>query len=64
MKIGQCCCLCVQESDKDGDDLIWFDGMQLCPDCYNKYTHNNNFDKRSMLLNAIKKYRNLLRKDD
>ena len=61
MKIDNCCCLCIEESKNNGDDLIWKDGLQLCQECYNRYSESG-YNEKIMALNAIKKYRNLIRK--
>lgn len=54
--IYNCCCLCLEEDKHNGDTLIWNDGLQLCKSCYNHYTEND-YNKRIMPLNAIKRYR-------
>lgn len=56
MSIYKCCSLCLEEDKHDGDDLIWSDGMQLCETCYKNYTKND-YNKKIMPLNAIKRYR-------
>jgi len=56
MIIYNCCSLCLKEDKNNGDNLIWVDGMQLCKQCYNKY-NKNEYEARSMKINAIRKYR-------
>lgn len=56
MNIYKCCSLCLEEDKHNGDNLIWNDGMQLCETCYKNYTKND-YNKRIMPLNAIKRYR-------
>lgn len=54
--IYNCCSLCLKEDKNNGDGLIWRDGLQLCQACYEKYTKNA-YNEKTMLMNAIKKYR-------
>lgn len=54
------CCLCFTRSEKNGDDLIWKDSLQLCPKCYEKYDESA-YNQRVMMINSIKCYRKLIR---
>lgn len=56
MKIYNCCCLCLKEDESNGDKLIWKDSMQLCEECYTKYS-NDEYERKIMPINAIKSYR-------
>ena len=57
--IYNCCSLCLEEDKNNGDNLIWRDSMQLCERCYERYTENQ-YNKETMLINAIKMYRRKL----
>lgn len=56
MNIYNCCCLCLEEDKNNGDNLIWYDSMQLCESCYDNYLKNE-YEKKIMPINAIKRYR-------
>lgn len=56
--IYNCCCLCLREDEHNGDDLVWYDGMQLCRTCYLWYAPEvRKSDREGMLVNAIRNYR-------
>lgn len=57
--VNERCALCFSKSDKNGDDLIWKDSLQLCPKCYEKFNESA-YNQRVMLLNSIKCYRKLV----
>lgn len=57
--VYESCSLCLKETEDKGNSLIWRDSMQLCPECYERYTKSD-YDKECMLINAIKKYRKVL----
>ena len=48
------CSLCLKETEDKGNSLIWRDSLQLCPECYERYTKSD-YNKECMLINAIKK---------
>lgn len=51
------CSLCFKKSD----NLTNLDSLQLCDDCYKKYTESA-YNQRVALINAIKCYRMLISK--
>ena len=53
----------VRNSDlyPDGGNLIWYDSLQLCPSCYERFTASA-YNQRVMLINSIKCYRRLISK--
>lgn len=53
------CTLCFSKSEKNGDDFIWKDSMQLCPKCYERYNESA-YNQRIMLINSVKSYRRLV----
>ena len=55
------CSLCMTKDEPDGGNLINYDGLQLCKDCYDKFRHSA-YNQRVMLLNSIKCYRRLIAK--
>lgn len=55
------CALCFEKHEPDGGDLIWYDSLQLCPKCYEKFTESA-YNQRVMLINSIKCYRRLIGK--
>lgn len=55
------CCLCFTKSEKNGDDLIWYDSLQLCPNCYDRFA-TSGYNQRVMLINSLKCYRRLISK--
>lgn len=57
------CTLCLCETGDNGNSLIWYDSMQLCKRCYERY-NKSDYDKHCMLVNSIKKYRRILSKED
>ena len=58
-RIYNCCSLCIKEDTNNGNNLIWCDSMQLCPECYKEFTKSD-YNKHIMPINAIKKYRKVI----
>ena len=55
------CSLCMTKDEPDGGNLIWKDSMQLCQNCYDRFTASA-YNQRVMLINSIKCYRRLISK--
>lgn len=57
--VAERCSLCFSKSEKQGDDLIWKDSLQLCQKCYDRYNESA-YNQRVMMLNSIRCYRKLV----
>ena len=55
------CCLCFTKDEPDGGNLIWYDSLQLCPNCYERFKASA-YNQRVSMINAIKCYRRLISK--
>ena len=55
------CSLCFTKDEPDGGHLIWKDSLQLCQNCYDRFTASA-YNQRVSLINAIKCYRKLISK--
>lgn len=55
------CSLCFTKDEPDGGNLIWYDSLQLCPSCYERFTASP-YNQRVMLINSLKCYRRLISK--
>ena len=55
------CSLCFTKDEPDGDNLINYDSLQLCPKCYEKFIVSG-YNQRVMLLNSLRCYRRLISK--
>lgn len=55
------CSLCFKKDEPDGGNLIWYDSLQLCQKCYDRFTASA-YNQRVMLINSIKCYRRLISK--
>lgn len=53
------CSLCFKKHEPDGGDLINYDSLQLCPECYDRFKASA-YNQRCMLINSIKCYRKLI----
>ena len=60
-KIYKRCSLCYYLDEPNGENLTSIDSLQLCPECYARYTKSA-YNQRIMLLNSIKCYRKLIEK--
>lgn len=58
-KVNKRCFLCYTLDKNDGDTLIWYDSMQLCEKCYNKFKESA-YNQRIGLINSVKCYRKLI----
>ena len=56
MSIYNSCSLCLEKDKDNGDNLVWYDGLQLCRTCYENYIKSD-YNKKIMPLNAIRRYR-------